>query len=63
MRDITALGSPTVLIMTLSAVYGYLMMARQWHMAWLAAGASPPCNISFDLTGSASRIKLVIKPV
>ena len=40
MRDITALGSPTVLILTVSAVCGYLMMAGQWHMMWLAAGSS-----------------------
>lgn len=40
MRDVTALGSPTVLILTVTAICGYLMMARQWAMAWLAAGSS-----------------------
>ncbi|HYR24472.1 MAG TPA: phosphatase PAP2 family protein [Aquabacterium sp.] len=39
MRDITALGSPTVLILTVTAIWGYLAMARQWRMAWLAAGS------------------------
>lgn len=40
MRDITALGSPTVLTLTVSTVCGYLMMARRWGMMWMAAGSS-----------------------
>jgi undecaprenyl-diphosphatase len=39
-RDLTALGSPAVLVMTVSTVWGYLMVARQTLMAWLAAGAA-----------------------
>lgn len=39
-RDITALGSPTVLVLTVTAVCGFLMMAGQWGMMWLAAGSS-----------------------
>jgi undecaprenyl-diphosphatase len=40
MRDLTALGSPAVLILTVGAVWGYLMVARQRTMAWLAAGSA-----------------------
>ncbi|MBH1987902.1 MAG: phosphatase PAP2 family protein [Burkholderiales bacterium] len=40
MRDLTALGSPAVLALTVAAVCGYLMVARQWRMAWLALGAA-----------------------
>jgi len=39
-RDLTALGSPAVLCMTVSTVWGYLMVARQTLMAWLAAGSA-----------------------
>lgn len=40
MRDFTALGSPAVLVLTVSAVCGYLLMARQMAMACLALGSS-----------------------
>lgn len=40
MRDLTALGSPAVLILTVGAVWGYLLVARQATMAWLAAGSA-----------------------
>jgi undecaprenyl-diphosphatase len=39
-RDITALGSPAVLVLTVGAVWGYLMVARQTLMAWLAMGSA-----------------------
>jgi undecaprenyl-diphosphatase len=39
-RDITALGSPAVLVLAVGAVWGYLMVARQTRMAWLAAGSA-----------------------
>lgn len=39
-RDLTALGSPAVLMLTMGAAWGYLMMARQTAMAWLALGAT-----------------------
>ena len=39
MRDITALGSPTVLILLGTMVWGYLLMAKQHRMAWLAAAS------------------------
>lgn len=40
MRDLTALGSPAVLMLTVGAAWGYLMMARQTAMAWLALGSA-----------------------
>jgi undecaprenyl-diphosphatase len=40
MRDLTALGSPAVLALTVAAVFGYLIICRQWRMAWLALGAA-----------------------
>ena len=40
MRDITALGSPAVLVLTVLAVWGYLLMAKQRTMAWLAVLSS-----------------------
>lgn len=40
MRDITALGSPAVLTLTVGAVWGFLVLARQWRMAWLALGSA-----------------------
>lgn len=40
MRDITALGGPAVLALTVGAVWGYLMMARERAMAWLALGSA-----------------------
>ena len=39
-RDLTALGSPAVLILTVGAVWGYLVMAGQRAMSWLALGSS-----------------------
>jgi undecaprenyl-diphosphatase len=39
-RDLTALGSPAVLTLTVGAVWGYLVMARQWVMSWLALGSA-----------------------
>ena len=39
MRDITALGSPAVLIMVGTMVWGYLLMASERRMAWLAAAS------------------------
>ncbi len=39
MRDLTALGSPVVLVLTVGAVWGFLMLARQRAMAWLTAGS------------------------
>ncbi|OGA80298.1 MAG: hypothetical protein A2711_11815 [Burkholderiales bacterium RIFCSPHIGHO2_01_FULL_63_240] len=40
MRDITALGGPAVLALTVGAVWGYLVMARQFAMSWLALGSA-----------------------
>ena len=40
MRDVTALGSPAVLVLTVGAVCGYLIAARQSGMAWLALGSA-----------------------
>lgn len=40
MRDITALGGPAMLALTVGAVWGYLMMARARAMAWLALGSA-----------------------
>lgn len=40
MRDITALGSPAVLALTVGAVWGYLLMARERAMSWLALGSA-----------------------
>jgi undecaprenyl-diphosphatase len=40
MRDITALGGPAVLALTVGAVWGYLLMARQFAMSWLALGSA-----------------------
>lgn len=40
MRDITALGSPAVLALTVGAVWGYLVMARQHAMSWLTLGSA-----------------------
>lgn len=40
MRDITALGGPAVLALTVGAVWGYLVMARQHAMSWLALGSA-----------------------
>jgi undecaprenyl-diphosphatase len=40
MRDVTAMGSPAVLVLTVGAVWGYLMVARQRGMAWLALGSA-----------------------
>lgn len=37
MRDITALGSPTVLILVGTVVWAYLLLAGQTRMAWLSA--------------------------
>lgn len=39
-RDLTALGSPVVLVLTVGAVWGYMVMAGQRAMSWLALGAS-----------------------
>lgn len=39
-RDLTALGSPVVLTLTVGAVWGYLVMARQRIMSWLALGSA-----------------------
>jgi undecaprenyl-diphosphatase len=39
-RDITALGSPIVLVLMVGTVWGSLMVARQTFMAWLAAGSA-----------------------
>lgn len=39
-RDITALGSPMVLTLTVLTVWGYLLVTRQHAMAWLAVLAS-----------------------
>ncbi|RTL33636.1 MAG: phosphatase PAP2 family protein [Burkholderiales bacterium] len=40
MRDLTALGSPAVLVLMVGAAWGYLLMARQWAMSWLALGST-----------------------
>lgn len=40
MRDVTALGSPAVLTLAVGAVWGYLVMARQRVMSWLALGSA-----------------------
>jgi undecaprenyl-diphosphatase len=39
-RDLTALGSPGVLVLTVGAVWGFLMLARQRGMAWLTLGSA-----------------------
>jgi undecaprenyl-diphosphatase len=39
-RDVTALGSPAVLMLTVAAVWGGLMLARERGMAWLALGSA-----------------------
>lgn len=39
-RDLTALGSPAVLVLAVGAVWGYLVMAGQRAMSWLALGSS-----------------------
>jgi undecaprenyl-diphosphatase len=39
-RDLTALGSPSVLVLTVCAVWGFLMLARQRFMAWLTMGSA-----------------------
>lgn len=40
MRDLTALGSPAVLTLAVITVWGYLVMARQRVMSWLALGSA-----------------------
>jgi len=40
MRDLTALGGPAVLALTVGAVWGYLVMTRQRAMSWLALGSA-----------------------
>ncbi|WP_286743067.1 phosphatase PAP2 family protein [Aquabacterium sp. UBA2148] len=40
MRDITALGGPAVLALTVGAVWSYLVMAGQHAMSWLALGSA-----------------------
>lgn len=40
MRDVTAMGGPAVLMLTVGAVCGYLLMARHMGMAWLAMGSA-----------------------
>mgnify|MGYP003424416769 CR=1 FL=1 len=39
-RDLTALGSPAVLILAMGATWGYLMLTRQRAMAWLTAATA-----------------------
>lgn len=40
MRDLTALGSPAVLMLTSVAVWGYLMVSRRQALAWFALGSA-----------------------
>ncbi len=39
-RDLTALGSPAVLVLAVGAVWGYLRMAGQGAMSWLALASA-----------------------
>ncbi len=39
MRDLTALGSPAVMVLIITTTIGWLLMARQWAMAALALAA------------------------
>jgi undecaprenyl-diphosphatase len=57
-RDLTALGSPAVLTLTVAAVWGYLLMARQGAMAWLALGsAGGGLMVAFALKSLFSRAR------
>lgn len=40
MRDLTALGSPAVLVLAVGATWGYLMLAGRRSLAWLTTGAT-----------------------
>lgn len=40
MRDVTALGGPAVLALTVGLAWGYLVLARQHAMSWLALGSA-----------------------